>query len=98
MVGYAILMIIFGVIIILAGLYLIKNSKGDFSNVLLWKSNVKRMSVDEIKYAGKVTMATGLAPILSGIVAFFFEESIIPIIILGVLLILFLVIAIKIFK
>ena len=99
MVGYGLLMIIFGFFIIIAGLYLVKKSKSDFSNVLLWKSNVNRMSVKEIKYAGKVSMSVGFAPIISGIVAFFMkEESIIPIFILVVGLALLLIISIKIFK
>lgn len=96
MVGYGILMIIFGLFIFLAGYYL---SRGNKSELLLWKSNVKMMSIDEVKYSGKVTMATAIAPIISGIIAFFFkDDNIIPIIALGVLLILFLIIAIKIFK
>ena len=99
MVGYGLLMIIFGACIMLAGLYLIKCNKGDFSQVLLWKSNVKKMTVDEVKYAGKISIAVGLGPILSGIVSFFFsEDSIVPIIVLIVSIILFLILAIKTFK
>ena len=98
MIGYAILMIIFGLIVLICGFYLARGNKGDFSNVLLWKSNVRKMSVDEVKYAGKVTMTVAIAPIISGIIALFFEDSIIPIIVLFVLIIVLLIIAIKLFK
>ena len=99
MMEFGILMIVFGFFIALAGLYLVKKSKSDFTNVLLWKSNVKKMTVKEIKYAGKVTMFVALAPVITGIVALFMQEdSIIPIIVLVVMMVLFLIIAIKIFK
>ena len=99
MAGFGILMIVFGIVIMFAGLYLVKKSRGDFSSVLLWKSNVKKMTVSEIKYAGKVTMSVALAPIISGIVALFIKnDSIIPIIVLVITMILFLIISLKIFK
>ena len=96
MVGYGILMIVFGVMVMLCGIYL---SCGHKSELLLWKSNVKYMSTSDVKYAGKVTIATSLAPIISGILAFFYsEDSIIPVIVLFASIILFLALAIKIFK
>ena len=95
MAGYGILMIIFGIGIFTCGMYL---AKGHKSELLLWRSNVKNMTIEEVKYSGKVTMATAIAPIISGIVAFFYEDSIVPVIILITSIILFLVIAIKIFK
>ena len=99
MAGFGILMIVFGLIIVLSGLYLVICNKKDFASVLLWKSNVNKMSVREVQYAGKVTMTVGLAPIISGIVALLLkEESIIPVILLIFLIVLFLIISIKIFK
>ena len=98
MIGYAILMIIFGLIVMICGFYLVRGNKGDFSNVLLWKTDASKMSVDEVKYAGKITMIVAISPIISGIIAFFFEDSIIPIIVLFVLLISLLILSIKLFK
>jgi hypothetical protein len=93
-----VLFITFGLLVFLAGLYLVTVNKGDFAQVLLWKSNVKKMSKQEIKYAGKVTMFTSLSIIISGILALFLEESFIPVIVLIVTFVLFLIIGIKIFK
>ena len=99
MINFGILMIIFGSLVLLAGLYLVYNSKGDFASVLLWKSNTKNMTKKEISYAGKVTMVTSLSLIISGIISLFCqEESFIPIIILLISFIVFLITAIKIFK
>lgn len=95
MVGYGILMIVFSIGIFLCGMYL---AKGHKSELLLWRSNVKHMTIDEVKYAGKVTMAVAIAPVISGIISFFYEDSIVPVIVLIVSIILFLIIAIKIFK
>ena len=96
--GLSILLIIFGVLIILAGLSLLKGKKTDFNALLLWKTNIKHLTKEQISYAGKVTMITGLSPIISGIFAMIFEESIIPVIVLITTSILFLIIGIKLFK
>lgn len=93
-----ILFIVFGVVVFLAGLYLVCVKKGDFAQVLLWKSNVKKMTNNEIKYAGKVTMFVSLSMIVSGVLALFLEESFIPVIVLLITFVLFLIIGIKIFK
>ncbi len=95
---FGILMIIFGFMIILAGLYLIYHSKGDFTKVLLWKSNVNKMTKEDIKYAGKVTLFVSLSPIITGIISLFINESILPILILIISFIFFLILALKIFK
>ena len=92
-----ILFVVFGIIVFIAGLYLTIGNKGDFSQVLLWKSNVKKMTKNEVAYAGKVTMFVSLSIIISGIVALFLEESFIPVIVLLVTFIIFLIIGIKIF-
>lgn len=47
MVGYGILMIVFGIGIFLCGMYL---AKGHKSELLLWRSNVKHMTIDESYY------------------------------------------------
>lgn len=95
---FGILMIIFGGLIMLAGLYLVVVNKGDFAQVLLWKSNVKKMTVEQIKYTGKDTMTVALAPIISGILALFMEESMIPVLVLIILFVVLLLGAMKIFK
>lgn len=99
MTGFAILIIIFGIGVLLTGLYLLKGSKGQFTQLLLWKSNVQKMKKEDIIYAGKVTIVVALAIVISGIVAFFFnEDSIIPLIILMVLAVSSLIVSIKVFK
>ena len=95
---FSIIMFIFGILIILVGLYLKTGKKGDFTSMLLWKSNVKKMTKEQISYAGKVTMFTGLSPIVTGLVGLFIDESIIPVIVLISSFVLFLIIAIKLFK
>lgn len=95
---YAILMIIFGILVLLAGLYLVFGKKGDFTQVLLWKSNVKKMRKSEVSYAGKVTILVSLSLIISALVAYVFDSSIIALLVLIITFILFLIIGIKIFK
>ena len=95
---FGILMIIFGILIMLAGLYLVVVKKGDFAQVLLWKSNVKKMTVEQVKYTGKVTMLVALSPIISGLIALLMEESIIPVIVLIISFVALLLLGMKIFK
>ena len=93
-----ILFIVFGILVFLSGLYLTLTKKGDFAQVLLWKTDTKKMSKKEMKLAGKITMLTSLSMIIAGILAFFIEDSFIPAIVLLISAILFLFIGIKIFK
>ena len=93
-----ILFIVFGILVFLSGLYLFFTKKRDFAQVLLWKSNVKKMSKEDLKYVGKVTMLVSLSMIISGVLALFLEESFIPVIVLLVSFIIFIIIGIKIFK
>lgn len=96
MINFGILMIIFGTMVMLAGIYL---ALGHKSELLLWKSNVKKLTKEEVSYAGKVTIATSLSLVITGIISLFFQdESFIPIIILLITFIVFLITAIKIFK
>ena len=96
---FGIIMLIFGGLILLVGVYLTFSRKGDFTQVLLWKSNVKKMSQEQVSYAGKVTMFVSLAPIIFGICAMLIEsESFLPIIVLLVSFIFLLLISIKIFR
>ena len=96
--GLGILLIIFGILVLLSGVYLTVGKKGDFTQVLLWKSNVKKMTESEVVYAGKVTMLVSLSLIISGLLSLYLEESFIPLIVLITSFVLLLIIGIKIFK
>ena len=95
---FGIILIILGVLVMIAGIYLIRGKKGDFTQVLLWKNNVKNMTINEVTYVGKVTVLVSVAIIVSGIIAIFLKESFIPFIILIVTFVFFLIIGVKIFK
>lgn len=96
MVGFGTLMIIFGGLIILAGLY---TFTGHYSDILLWKTHMKDRSKEYLSYLGKVIMCVGLTPVISGAIAMAMpEDSAIPLIVLLVSFIAVLVISIKMFK
>jgi uncharacterized protein YacL len=96
--GLGILLIIFGMLVLFAGVYLATGKKGDFTQVLLWKNNVKKMTENEVVYVGKVTMLVSLSLIISGLLSLYLEESFIPIIVLITSFVILLIIGIKIFK
>ncbi len=96
--NFGLLMIIFGLFIMFAGVYLALSNKGSFTEVLLWKSNSRKMTREEIAYVGKIVMLVSLSPIITGILAISFEGIIIPITVLLISFILFLIIGIKLFK
>lgn len=96
MVGFGILMIIFGIGIILAGLY---TFTGHYSDMLLWRAHMKDRSKEYLSYLGKVVMCVGLTPLITGIIALNLDEdSIIPMILLPVSFIVVLLVTINVFK
>ena len=69
--GFSILMIVFGVLIFLAGLYLYSGHK---SELLLWKNhNVKEMPMSDVKKVGKWTMIASLVPIIIALFVYLFN-------------------------
>ena len=69
--GFGILMLIFGILIILAGYYIYT---GHNSELLLWKGYNKNATKEDLKLTGKWTMIAGLIPIALSIASLFFNE------------------------
>ena len=92
--NFAILMLIFGVLIILFGLYIYTGH-----DALLARGYYKKKSKKYLRYLGKSVIVTSLAPIISGISAFIVkDDSLIPVIILIVSFIIIFFIISKHFK
>ena len=68
--GFGIFMLIFGVLIILAGFYVYR---GHNNELLLWKGYSKHRTKEELKIIGKWTMIVGLIPIAFSIASLFFK-------------------------
>ena len=78
MTNFAIIMLVFGFTIVLAGFSIYRGHDG-----LLWRGYYKKRSKAYLKYLGRATMLIGLVTMISGSTGFFFEEgSIIPVILL----------------
>ena len=91
MLGYGVLMLIFGVLLMLAGIYIYS---GHNSEVLLWKGYNKHTTKKELKNIGKYVITVSISLMISGISGLFFQDdSLIPIIILFISLLLSLIIA-----
>ncbi len=68
--GLAILMFIFGGLVIMAGLYIYK---GHNSELLIWKGRNPHATEEELKVTGKWTMIAGGIIIIIGIIGMFLE-------------------------
>ena len=69
--GFSILMIIFGVLIFLCGLYLFTGHK---SELLLWKvHDIKNFTIKETKNVGKWTMIASLIPFILALLGYIFK-------------------------
>jgi len=91
MTNYAILMFIFGIIILLVGIGIYVGKKE-----LLPIRYYGKITKNYLKYLGKIIMLVGLSPIFSAVVALFCDEnSILPMLILIIFFIINLVIGIK---
>lgn len=70
MVPFSILMIIFGLLIFLAGLY---TYKGHNSELLLWKGHNKNATKKELKNVGMWIMIASLVPFILAILGIVFQ-------------------------
>lgn len=68
--GLAFLMFVFAILTFLAGLYLYKGHK---SELLLWKTNIKKISINEVKNIGKWTMITSIVIFIFAIISLFLD-------------------------
>ena len=71
--GFSILMLIFGLLIFLCGLYLYQGKNGDFTQLLLWKTHKKSYTKSELQLAGKWTMIASLIPFVLAILGIIFD-------------------------
>jgi hypothetical protein len=65
--GFSILMLVFGLLIFLCGLYLYQGKNGDFTQLLLWKTHKDKYTKEELQLAGKWTMIVSLIPFILAI-------------------------------
>lgn len=77
MYGFSCLMLVFGILILIAGIYLYtfkaKDKKHSFASVLLWKvPDITKLSNAEIKKAGKWTMIISIIPFALAIIGLFY--------------------------
>lgn len=70
MIGFSILMIIFGLLIFIAGLYIYK---GHNSELLLWKGYNKNATKQELKTTGMWTMIASVVPFVLAILGIIFN-------------------------
>ena len=68
--GFSCLMLIFSILIFLAGLYIYT---GHNSEVLIWKAYNKNATKEELENIGKWTMIASIIPFILFIVGFFIE-------------------------
>ena len=81
--NYAILMAIFGVLIILAGIY----TYTGHDTLIVRGYNPREKDPEYLRYLGKVIVAAGLAPLCSAITAFYSKnDRIFPAVVLIVLI------------
>lgn len=84
--NFGILFIIFGIGVFLMGLYFYT---GHFNKELFWRAMWKNITKTQIIKVGRATIGVSLSITLTGISALFFEnESIIPLLILVVSLVI----------
>ena len=70
MIGFSILMLIFGTLIFIAGLYIYK---GHNSEILLWRGYNKNATKKELKNIGMWTMVSSLVPFVLAILGIIFK-------------------------
>ncbi len=69
--GFSCLMLIFSILIFLAGLYLYTGHKNE---VLLWKvHDIKKITIEEVKNIGKWTIITSIIPLILSILGLFLD-------------------------
>ena len=90
---YAIIMLIFGLLIFLAGISIYKGN-----DALLARGYYKKGTKAYLKFVGKTTIVVSLAPILSGLISLIIDSFIIAIIVLIIATIIGFYLSIKIFN
>ena len=69
--GFSIFMLIFSVLIFLAGLYLYTGHKNE---VLLWKvHDIKKFTIEQTKNVGKWTMIASIVPLIIAVLGLFLD-------------------------
>ena len=68
--GFACFMLIFAILIFIAGIYIYT---GHNSEVLIWKGYNKNATKKELENIGKWTMIVGLIPLILSILGFIFD-------------------------
>lgn len=69
--GFSILMLIFGLLIFIAGLYIYTGHKNE---LLLWKThNIEKITKEELKVIGMWTMISSLIPFILAILGYIFK-------------------------
>ena len=94
--GFGIILLIFGILLLMAGLYI---KAGHNNKLLLWKGYNKKNTKEELNKTGLVIIILSFPSLITGICALFFKEgSIIPFILIGLTFILSTIISIIIYK
>lgn len=68
--AFSFFMIIFGILILIAGLYIYK---GHDAKILLWKAHYNNLTKSELKNIGKWTMITSVIPFIISIIGLFLD-------------------------
>ena len=68
--GFSLIMLVFGVLILLAGIYIFK---GHNSKILLWKGYNENTTKSDLKIIGKWTMITSIIPFILSIIGLIFD-------------------------
>lgn len=68
--GFSTLMLIFSILIIIAGLYIYT---GHNSELLIWKGHNKNATKEDLELTGKWTMIVGLIPLALSIIGLFLD-------------------------
>lgn len=68
--GFSTLMLIFSILIIIAGLYIYT---GHNSELLIWKGHNKNATKEDLELTGKWTMIAGLIPLALSIIGLFLD-------------------------
>ena len=68
--GFSTLMLIFSILIIIAGLYIYT---GHNSELLIWKGHNKNATKKDLELTGKWTMIAGLIPLALSIIGLFLD-------------------------
>lgn len=71
MIGFSVLMFVFGIMLIIAGLYIFTGHK---DSVLLWKVYDKNISKEQLRVLGKWTMLSAILPMILAVIGLFLHD------------------------